>query len=371
VNPFDGQVIYMTDVDQTAVWDGSQWTVLAPIAGGRNKIINGDMRIAQRGTATITGSASAQYPVDRWIVYNGTGTVTFAQSAIAPTGYTNSLNATVTATGSYGASGYTEFGQMVEGFNCQDLAWGTASAKQITVSFWVRSSVTGTYNVAFQNNAQNRSYITSFTINTVNTWEYKTIQIPGDTSGTWTVNSTSGLRIWFNLGMGTNYDTTGNTWTAGNLGSTAGTVDFAANSGATFYITGVQIEVGAVATPFEFEDFGTTLTKCQRYYCRVYSAYLGTGMAFSTTSSIVNVFFPTTMRVAPSALETTGVAANYFQVISNTGTQVCNAVPAHNNPSTDYCAVTAGSASTGLVQGNATFILAANGSVYFGFSAEL
>ena len=282
--------------------------------GFRNKIINGDMRVAQRGTGTITGSGSPQYPVDRWVVYNGTGTVTFAQSTIAPAGYTNSLNATVTATGSYGTSGYTEIGQMVEGFNCQDLAWGTASAKLITVSFWVRSSVTGTYNVAFQNNGQNRSYIASFTVNAANTWEYETIQIPGDTSGTWLTDSGVGLRMWLQLGMGTNYDTTGNTWTAGNLGSTSGTIDFAANSGATFYVTGVQLEQNYQPTPFEQRPFGVELALCQRYYEKSYENATAPGTATytrlvtmtgsagsATTGEIIgNYYWAAVKRVAPT-----------------------------------------------------------------------
>jgi hypothetical protein len=285
--------------------------------GHRNKIINGDMRIAQRGTSTVTGSGSAQYPVDRWVVYNGTGTVTFAQSTIAPAGYTNSLNATVTATGSYGTSGYTEIGQMIEGFNCQDLAWGTASAKLITVSFWVRSSVTGTYNVAFQNSGQNRSYIASFTINAANTWEYETIQIPGDTSGTWLTDSGVGLRMWLQLGMGTNYDTTGNTWTAGSLGSTSGSIDFAANSGATFYVTGVQVEQNLQPTPFEQRLIGVELALCQRYYYRtVYNGTSntllnGTGNSYSASSQI-NLFMlhPVPMRSIVSTLESANIGAS-------------------------------------------------------------
>ena len=273
--------------------------------GFRNKIINGDMRVVQRGTAAVTGSGSPQYPVDRWIVYNGTGTVTFAQSTIAPAGYTNSLNATVTATGSYGTGGYTEIGQMVEGFNCQDLAWGTASAKLITVSFWVRSSVTGIYNVAFQNNGQNRSYIASFTINAANTWEYETIQIPGDTSGTWLTDSGVGLRMWLQLGMGTNYDTTGNTWAAGNLGSTSGAIDFAANSGATFYVTGVQLEQNYQPTPFEQRPIGVELALCQRYYWR--NAIYGAGaVGGSGAVPIITMSFKTPMRASPTITYVSG-----------------------------------------------------------------
>ena len=226
------------------------------------------MVVAQRGTAAVTGSASAQYPVDRFVVYNGTGTVTFQQSSVAPTGFTNSIVATVTATGSYSTNGYTEIGHHIEGYNVADLAWGTAGAKPVVLSFWCRSSVTGSYNVAFQNGAQNRSYIATFTVNAANTWEYKTIYVNGDTTGTWATDNGVGLRVWFQLGMGSAYDTTGGVWATGNLGSTSGTVDFAANSGATFYLTGVQLEQNYQPTPFEQRPYGVELALCQRYYWR-------------------------------------------------------------------------------------------------------
>jgi hypothetical protein len=282
--------------------------------GHRNKIINGDMRINQRGSGSLTGSGSVQFPVDRWVVYNGTGTVTFAQSTVAPAGFTNSLNATVTATGSYSTAGYTEIRQSIEGFNCQDLAWGTASAKPITISFWVRSSVVGTYNVAIQNSGQNRTYVASFSILVANTWEYKTIQIAGDITGTWLVDNGIGLHLWFQLGMGSNYDTTGNTWVAGNLGSTSGAIDFAANSGATFYLTGIQLEQNYQPTPFEQRPIGVELALCQRYYEKSYASTTAPGTATydrlvtmtgsagsATTGEIIgNYYWAAVKRVAPT-----------------------------------------------------------------------
>lgn len=277
--------------------------------GFRNKVINGVMVVAQRGTAAVTGSASAQYPVDRFVVYNGTGTVTFQQSSVAPTGFSNSIVATVTSTGSYSTSGYTEIGHNIEGYNVADLAWGTAGAKPIVLSFWCRSSVTGSYNVAFQNGVQNRSYVATFTVNAANTWEYKTIYVNGDTSGTWTTDNTAGLKIWFNLGMGTNYDTTGNVWGAGNLGSTSGAVDFAANSGATFYLTGVQLEQNYQPTPFEQRPYGIELQLCQRYYYAPQNAggagadgaiIGGMGYNYSTTSALQPVTLPVPMRTQPA-----------------------------------------------------------------------
>lgn len=297
--------------------------------GFRNKLINGAMVVAQRGTAAVTGSASAQYPVDRWVVYNGTGTVTFQQSTTAPAGYSNSLLATVTATGSYSTTGYTEFAQHIEGFNAADLAWGTASAKQIVLSFWTRASVTGAYNICFQNASQGRSYVTTFTVNASNTWEYKTIYVNGDTSGTWATDNTVGLRVWLNLGMGSAYDTTANTWTAGNYGSTSGAVDFAANSGATFYITGVQLEQNYQPTPFEQRPIGVELALCQRYYQRITASggdnAFAAGVFLSSTQPLGVYTFPI-MRAAPTLNFTNGT----YDVVTNAAAPTASSVVAFN-----------------------------------------
>ena len=281
--------------------------------GFRNKLINGDMRINQRGSGVITGSGSRQFPVDQWGMWNGTGTVTFQQSTTAPTGFTNSLLATVTSTGSYGTSGYTQMQTKIEGFNCQDLAWGTASAKTITLSFWCRASVTGTYPIGLRNSAADRSYVATFTVNTANTWEYKTLYIPGDTTGTWLTNNGVGLDIVFNLGLGTGDDTsTPNTWISGNKGSTSSCVDFASNAGATFYLTGVQLEQNTQATPFEQRPYGVELSLCQRYYYR-YSNPSGNGggmgylSGFSSTRAFGYIHIPVEMRgtitITPSSCQ--------------------------------------------------------------------
>jgi hypothetical protein len=271
------------------------------------------MRIAQRGTATITGSSSAQYPVDRWAVYNGTGTVTFVQSTDAPAGFNASILATVTATGSYSTAGYTQITHKIEGFNCQDLAYGTASAKTIVFSFWVKSSVVGTQNVSFKNSGNNRAYIATYTVDVANTWEKKIISVVGDTSGTWLVDSSIGLEVTFNLGMGTNYDATAGSWQAlAARYSTSDAIDFAANSGATWRVTGVQLEQNYQPTPFEQRPIGVELALCQRYY---YSSY-SNGVAINgadvisghhqaigvdTTSAVMsNGTFAVPMRATPT-----------------------------------------------------------------------
>ena len=275
--------------------------------GYRNKIINGDMRIAQRGTATITGSGTAQYPVDRWAVYNGTGTVTFVQSTDAPAGFNASILATVTATGSYSTAGYTQVTHKIEGFNCQDLAYGTASAKPIILSFWVKSSVVGTQNVSFKNGGNNRVYVATYTVDVAGVWEKKIITIVGDTGGTWLVDSGVGLEVTFNLGMGTQYDITAGSWQGtAAVYSTAGAVDFAANSGATWRVTGVQVEQNYQPTPFEQRPIGVELGLCQRYYWKHISSagisYLS--FQYAGTQYRLTIPNPVQMRINPHTVTT-------------------------------------------------------------------
>jgi hypothetical protein len=370
----NGQVL----VADSGVTNGVAWV---DPQTNRNVVINGAMQVAQRGTSAtgLNDSNSSYHTADRWRLGNigSLGTWTQSLEADAPTGsgFRNSVKMLcTTADASPAAGDLLLFNNRSEGQNVQQFLKGTSSAKPFALSFWVKANVTGTYIAELFDNDNTRQVSASYTISASATWEKKTITFPADTTGAFDNDNAYSLAVNFWLGAGTTYTsgTLNTTWASNTSANRAvGQTNLAAATNNYWQVTGVQLEAGSVATPFEFEDYSTTLAKCQRYYCRVYAAYLGTGMAFSTTSNIVNVFFPTTMRVAPSALETTGVAANYFQVTSNTGTQVCSAVPTHNNPSTDYCAVTSGSASTGLVQGNATFILASAGSVYFGFSAEL
>ena len=269
--------------------------------GFRNKLINGDMSINQRSSGVITGSGTRQWPVDQWAVWNGTGTVTFQQSSIAPAGFSKSLLATVSSTGSYGVGGYTQIQHKVEGNNCRDLNFGTTNAKTLIFSFWCKASVTGTYCVAFHNSAFDLSYVATFAVSSTD-WEYKVIQIPGCTTGTWLTNNGIGLEFSFNLGLGTTDDTTTpNTWISGNKGSIASSVDFAANSGATFYLTGVQLEANYQSTPFEQRNYGIELSLCQRYYYR-YANPSGNGGAigyiagFSSTRSFGTIHIPVEMR---------------------------------------------------------------------------
>ena len=287
-----------------------------PLAGTRNRIINGDMRIDQRnaGASVSVNSASTPYCPDRFEarIQQATAGMTAQQSTTVPAGFINSLLMTVTNTTAPAAGNRVHIRQIIEGFNVADLGWGSASAQTVTLSFWVRSSVTGTYGVGFINSAENRSYVGTYIVNTANTFEYKTITLPGDTSGTWITNNGNGIRLVFDLGSGTSFNATANTWVAQEACRTSGCVNFQQNSGATFYITGVQLEPGSTATPFERRSYGQELALCQRYYTKTFAGAVGTtpgspGSIYSSSNAysaafdmVTTTHFPVEMRAIPT-----------------------------------------------------------------------
>ena len=229
------------------------------------------MRIDQRnGGASVTpttAGGSAYYSCDRWQQFlNQSSKYSIQQSTTAPSGFTNSLLATSLSAYSVLTGDNFALSQQIEGFNVADLGWGSAAAQTITLSFWVRSSLTGTFGGAVSNSAVNRSYPFTFTINTANTFEYKTVSVAGDTTGTWLTNNGIGMRVWFNLGSGSTYSGTAGSWAAADYRSATGATSVVGTSGATFYLTGVQLEVGSAATPFERRQYGQELALCQRYY---------------------------------------------------------------------------------------------------------
>jgi hypothetical protein len=289
---------------------------MSTAAGGsfRNRIINGDMRIDQRNAGASVSGLGA-YAVDRfWIDYSQASKYTAQQNAgsvTPPAGFTNYLGITSSAATGVGTSDYFSFQQSIEGFNVADLAWGTASAKTVTISFWIRSSLTGTFGGALRNSANNRSYPFTYSISSANTWEYKTVTIAGDTSGTWLTNNGIGVAVIFSLGMGSTYSGTAGAWAGANYGSATGATNVVSTNGATLYITGVQLEQGSTATEFERRPIGVELALCQRY-CFVAPqnwayAYGGSGSALVNFSTAA--YFPVPMRVTPvvSALSFTVV----------------------------------------------------------------
>ena len=254
----------------------TQAAVLAQSASvnltSRNRIINGDMRIDQRNAgASVTQTTSVAYNLDRWIAYGSQASKFTVQqnagSVTPPVGFSNYLGVTSSSAYSVLSGDLFWVGQYIEGFNTADLGWGTSDAKTVTLSFWVRSSLTGTFGGSLTNNTLNPSYPFSYTINAANTWEHKSITIAGDTTGTW-VGATNGigLRLWFSVGMGSSYSGTAGAWASGDYRSVTGATSVVGTSGATFYITGVQLEVGTTASEFEHRLYGQELALCQRYY---------------------------------------------------------------------------------------------------------
>jgi hypothetical protein len=245
-----------------------------PLAGTRNRIINGDMRIDQRNAgAALNNAANGSWAVDRWARYQNVGASNIGRnlnSITPPAGFTNYLGIQISTAGTATASQYTNFQQSVEGFNAADFAWGTASAQSVTISFWVRSSLTGSQGFALQNAAAALGYPFTVNISAANTWEYKSITIPGPTTGTWDTTNGRGITLIVDLGMGSNFRFTSGSWQSVNVQGATGALNLNQTLNATFYITGVQLEPGTVATPFERRSYGQELALCQRYYQKSY-----------------------------------------------------------------------------------------------------
>ncbi len=293
--------------------------------GFRNRIINGDMRIAQRatsGTATNGGYPS----LDRYQTFTETadGVFTVAQSADAPAGFTNSALITVTtADSSIGAAQRYLFLQNIEGLNVSDLGFGAAGATTVTLSFWIKSSVTGAFGGTLCNASFDRSYPFSYTINAANTWEYKTVTIPGDTTGTWLKDNGLGFRLMFSLGAGSSVSAPANTWGTSGYQPTGSTA-LMSTLNATWRITGLQLEPGNVATPYERVDYGRQLIQCQRYYQIVGSFQAATAQNSETyLAGAYAMYCP--MRAGPTAVGFTGSfhrpGIAFYNIVSIDGIQ--------------------------------------------------
>jgi hypothetical protein len=306
--------------------DNSLQTAAASPFGLKNRIINGDMSIDQRNAgASLTNNTGIQFPVDRFLVYgNGVASKFTMQqnqgSVTPPSGFSNYLGFTSLAATTVASGDIYEVLQRIEGFNTADLNWGTANAQTVTLSFWVRSSLTGTFGGAIQNSASTRSYPFSYTISAANTWEQKTITIAGDTSGTW-IGATNGIgiQVIWGLGVGTTYSGTAGAWAGTGYYSATGATSMVATNGATFYITGVQLEVGSTATPFERRLYNQELANCQRYYYKIggidTNEIMANGVFQSTTNAEFVINMPITMRAVPSA-SYSGTLSN-FRVTSS------------------------------------------------------
>jgi len=272
--------------------------------GMRNRIINGAMVIDQRNAGASYTQVNGLYNLDRWAgnTFDGgaaTNKFSVIQSSTAPTGFSKSLLVTSLATTASAASNIFNIEQRIEGFNFADFMYGTANAQTLTLSFWVRSSLTGTFGGALKNSARDRAYPFTYTISSANTFEQKTITITGDTSGTW-VGGTNGIGLWisFGLGVGSSYSGTAGAWGAGDLFSATGAVSVVGTNGATFYITGVQLEKGSTATSFDYRPYGTELQLCQRYTQPCGNG--GSGKNSATTTCELAFSFQVPMRASPT-----------------------------------------------------------------------
>jgi hypothetical protein len=282
----------------------------------KNRIINGAMVVDQRNAGASVTPVDNGFVTDRWrFSLSQASKLTSQQSTTAPTGFGFSLLVTSSSAYTVGASESFLVSQKIEGFNFADLAWGTANAKTITVSFWVRSSLTGTFGGSIANSAANRWYPFSYTISSANTFEYKTITITGDTTGTW-VGATNGTGavLYFSLGAGATVSGTAGAWSGTTFVQPTGAVSVVGTSGATFYITGVQLEQNTSATPFERRLYNQELANCQRYLPAVNSNgttdTIMTGQSASTTAFYTYFPFLVTPRVPPTGLSVS--AASHF-----------------------------------------------------------
>ena len=323
--------------------DGSLQAAAASPYVLKNRIINGAMVIDQRNAgASKSVDGIYTYTLDRWAVEDGTdGVFTIQQDTTAPTGFINSLKfTTTTADSSLASNQYAYIEQNIEGYNVADLGYGTANAVTTTLSFWVRSSLTGTFGGAFVNSAANRSYVFTYTISVANTWEQKSITVTGDTTGTWLTNNGVGLKVRFGLGVGSTYSGTAGSWSTNNYISATGATSVIGTLSATWYVTGVQLEIGTSATPFERRLYNQELANCQRYYTQIaVSDNVGqnggnNGSGYQVYTSMYFAF-KQTMRSAPTIIENLSIETNVAGTQTFT-TSVDGYVVKHGNTTAAY-----------------------------------
>jgi hypothetical protein len=277
--------------------------VFAPVSSvHKNRIINGAMVIDQRNAGASVTATASNFGVDRFFLISDAASKYSAQqnagSVTPPTGFKYYQG--ITSLSAYSATSGQAFlcGQKIEGFNMADLDWGTANAKTVTLSFWVRSSLTGTFAGGLRG-GNDRSFVFTYTISSANTWEYKTITIAGDTDvTTWNSTNGQGIRLGFDLGSHSDFNGTANAWQTGDDFRTSGSVNIVGTSGATWYITGVQLEVGTQATSFEYRQYQQELALCQRYCLRVGDGL--TGVASSANVTYLGPSLTNPMRASPT-----------------------------------------------------------------------
>ncbi len=321
-SPYTGMIIYETDTGQMLVWSGSSWGSLNPTSN-RNMVINGSVVVDQRNNGAAISSAG--YVADRWYTAtNSSGAWTFQRlsptsgttsSPLPPPGFRSYIKYTKTTGVTPPSTGQTNyFLQYVEGFNSAQLGWGATGAKSATLSFWVYSGATGTFGGSARNAPSTYwSFPFTYTVNAANTWEYKTVQIPPVTSGTWNTDNQIGISLFFDLGTTADYRGTAGSWSNNNYVGASGTSQYpTTTSGGYVCWTGFQLEVGTQASGFENRSYSDELMLCQRYYYKSThnpSTQVGVGMIYSTNNAITVNRFPVPMRIAPTTAVITGLTA--------------------------------------------------------------
>jgi hypothetical protein len=293
--------------------------------------------------------------------------ITSQQSSVAPAGFTNSLLVTVTtADSSIGSGQLAIVEQKIEGFNTSDLGWGTASAQPVTLSFWVRSNLTGTFGGSVHNSNDTRSYPFSYTINSANTFELKTVTIAGDTSGTWLTTNGVGIIVTFGLAVGSTFLGTAGSWSGSNLQSATGQTNLLATIGNTFYITGVMLEKGSTATNYDVRPYGTELALCQRYYYKPPNGTNGGTIGYYIASTAVTAYYPfkVSMRSTPTSSGTSATMNGTRPAIAG---GITGQFDGAEGSSPDCCAINYASLSSSSSSGQ-PFIINSNDVE---FSAEL
>ena len=369
----------LTQVDQGLLSSTAQYT------GFKNRLINGQMVIDQRnaGASVTRNGTNNVYTLDRWNTRAeaSDGVYTVQQVVDGPSGFINSLKVTVTtADASIGAGQVYAVNQAIEGYNIADLNWGATAAsagktaQTVTLSFWVKSSLTGSFGASLFNNnsSPNRSYPFLYTISTANTWEQKSVTIAGDTSATWATDNTSGIWVNFAIGTGSSELGTVNAWSSALYRGASGQTQIISTLNATWQVTGVQLEKGSTATSFDYRPYGTEIQLCQRYYHK--PNFSDTSSAFTpyvllqcsqSTQALGPYMLPVTMRSTPT-LTYSGLIAT-TATNGNAGSLTSLTI---DNASTQSFRLIAG-VTSGLVAGNASFVQRALTSDFMAFSAEL
>tara|TARA_R110000782_G_scaffold265650_1_gene359569 strand:+ start:732 stop:1823 length:1092 start_codon:yes stop_codon:yes gene_type:complete len=346
--------------------------------GNRNIVINGACVIDQRNNGSSFTPADTNYTVDRWrYTASQASKFTFQQNAAAvtpPVGFTNYMGFTVASAVSIGNGDYFAITQRIEGYTTDQLEFGTSNAKNVTLSFWVRSSLTGTFGGALRGASFGRAFPFTYAISSANTWEYKTVAVDGDTSGTYQSGNTTGLEVIFGLGVGSTNSGSAGAWTASGHFSATGAVSVVGTGSATWYVTGIQLEIGDVATPFEHRSYGDELARCQRYYYKVDAALnvdeiIGSGYQSSSTQIDLTIPYQVTMRTYPTALEQTGTATDY-KIQRAQGQTTCSAVPTFGSANLVAARIRC-TVSSGMTSGEGAAFRFGTTDSYLAWSAEL